>query len=221
MRTSKVMPLRVLIGSQRIASAYSEQRTLAAQFQVISTAPNLQNPPRKAGLDPKPDVILIDMATAIEDGGKVIKNLVRRFPEVRIILYPDRSKLSGLDREKVLATAIRLMPGNRGDIDADQDTQNPRPQTSVASQGKAFVRADDFRPPSGMPREVTDREYEVLALLAAGCAMKEVAYRLGITYRTVTFHKYRMMQRLGIKRNAGLMTYAFRRSLNSDQTIAA
>src|SRR5436190_1844374 len=98
MRTSKVMPLRVLIGSQRIASAYSEQRTLAAQFQVISTAPNLQNPPRKAGLDPKPDVILIDMATAIEDGGKVIKNLVRRFPEVRIILYPDRSKLSVLDR---------------------------------------------------------------------------------------------------------------------------
>ena len=61
--------------------------------------------------------------------------------------------------------------------------------------------------------EPTDREYEVLALLAAGHPMKQIAHRLGITYRTVTFHKYRMMEKLGIKTNAGLMTYALRGNL--------
>ena len=55
---------------------------------------------------------------------------------------------------------------------------------------------------------LTSREREVLELLANGCAMKVIAYRLGITYRTVAFHKYKMMQRLGIRTNAGLTTYA-------------
>jgi DNA-binding NarL/FixJ family response regulator len=58
--------------------------------------------------------------------------------------------------------------------------------------------------------ELTVREREVLALLATGHAMKVIAHRLGITYRTVAFHKYKMMQRLGIRTNAGLTTYALR-----------
>jgi len=57
-------------------------------------------------------------------------------------------------------------------------------------------------------RTLTRRQYEVLALLAAGHPMKDVAYRLGITYRTVTFHKYTTMQRLGITTNAALIAYA-------------
>jgi DNA-binding CsgD family transcriptional regulator len=60
------------------------------------------------------------------------------------------------------------------------------------------------------PQKLTGREYEVLALLAVGHPMKQIAYRLGITYRTVTFHKYRMMERLGIRTNAGLVHYAIR-----------
>jgi len=68
------------------------------------------------------------------------------------------------------------------------------------------------------PQELTGREYEVLALLAAGYPMKQIAYRLGITYRTVTFHKYRMMHRIGIRTNAGLMHYALRNGvLESDE----
>jgi len=49
--------------------------------------------------------------------------------------------------------------------------------------------------------------------LAAGHPMKCIAHHLGITYRTVTFHKYRMMERLGISTNAGLMTYALKRNM--------
>ncbi len=72
------------------------------------------------------------------------------------------------------------------------------------------------------PQELTSREYEVLALLAVGYPMKQVAYRLGITYRTVTFHKYRMMQRLGIRTNAGLMHYAIRNGvLESAKPVTA
>jgi DNA-binding CsgD family transcriptional regulator len=71
------------------------------------------------------------------------------------------------------------------------------------------------RQPTYIP---TRREYEVLALLAAGYPMKQIAYRLGITYSTVTFHKYGMMERLGIRTNAGPVQYAMRNGVLEQDT---
>ena len=55
---------------------------------------------------------------------------------------------------------------------------------------------------------LTPREREVLILLARGLAMKEVAAEMGITPRTVAFHKYRMMDSLGIRSSAELVRFA-------------
>ena len=57
---------------------------------------------------------------------------------------------------------------------------------------------------------LTPREREVLQLLAQGKLMKEVAGVLGITARTVAFHKYRMMETLGIQSSAELIQFAVR-----------
>jgi DNA-binding NarL/FixJ family response regulator len=70
--------------------------------------------------------------------------------------------------------------------------------------------SNKMAPESASLQELSNRQHEVLALLAAGYPMKEVAYRLGITYRTATFHKYKMMERLGISSTAGLMSYALK-----------
>ncbi len=58
------------------------------------------------------------------------------------------------------------------------------------------------------PYSLTSRQKEVLQLLAEGLSMKEVAYELKITPRTVAFHKYSMMEHLDIKSNAELMAFA-------------
>ncbi len=60
---------------------------------------------------------------------------------------------------------------------------------------------------------LTERQQEVLALLVQGNTMKEVAALLKITQRTVAFHKYRIMERLGISSNAELIRYAIRRRI--------
>ncbi len=60
---------------------------------------------------------------------------------------------------------------------------------------------------------LTERQLEVLALLAKGNTMKEVAAILKITPRTVAFHKYRMMSALKISSNAELIRYAVRRRI--------
>jgi DNA-binding CsgD family transcriptional regulator len=57
--------------------------------------------------------------------------------------------------------------------------------------------------------QLTHREWEVVALLAAGSSMREIASVLGIAYRTVAFHKYGIMRRNGMTTNAELLRYAF------------
>ncbi len=60
---------------------------------------------------------------------------------------------------------------------------------------------------------LTERQQEVLALLVKGNTMREVAAILKITPRTVAFHKYRIMTRLGVSSSAELIRYAVRRRI--------
>jgi hypothetical protein len=53
----------------------------------------------------------------------------------------------------------------------------------------------------------------VLQLLAEGKSMKEVAYVLSLTARTVAFHKYRIMEALNVKTNAELIQFALKNNL--------
>jgi DNA-binding NarL/FixJ family response regulator len=62
-------------------------------------------------------------------------------------------------------------------------------------------------------RELGERQREVLQMLAEGRSMKEIAYILHISHRTVRYHKYRIMEDLGLKTNADLVQYAIKHSI--------
>ena len=66
-------------------------------------------------------------------------------------------------------------------------------------------------------RRITRRQSEILQLLAEGKSMKVVANMLAISPGTVAFHKYDMMERLGIDTNAGLLQYAMRNSMSPSE----
>ena len=63
------------------------------------------------------------------------------------------------------------------------------------------------------PTPLTLRQKEVLQLLAEGRSMKEVAFVLNVSPRTVAFHKYTMMEHLQIRSSAELIEYAMRSSI--------
>ena len=63
--------------------------------------------------------------------------------------------------------------------------------------------------------KLTIRQREVLQLLAEGRPMKEVANILDVTPRTVAFHKYRIMEELGLKTSADLVRFAIKHSFVS------
>ena len=61
--------------------------------------------------------------------------------------------------------------------------------------------------------ELTVRQKQVLQLLGEGRTMKEGAFLLNVSARTVAFHKYTIMQNLQIKSNSELLRYAWRNQL--------
>jgi DNA-binding CsgD family transcriptional regulator len=67
--------------------------------------------------------------------------------------------------------------------------------------------------PQGASVVLTSRQREVLQLVAEGHSMKEIAQLLNLTPRTVAFHKYRMMEQLGVKSTAELIQYAVKHQL--------
>jgi DNA-binding NarL/FixJ family response regulator len=68
---------------------------------------------------------------------------------------------------------------------------------------------------SGEEKRITKRQTEILQLLAEGMSMKEVANVLDLKPGTVAFHKYRMMETLGVKSNAELLEYAIKRQMTT------
>jgi len=65
-------------------------------------------------------------------------------------------------------------------------------------------------------KRISGRQSEVLQLLAEGKSMKEIAFILQLKPGTVAFHKYRIMDVLGIKTSAGLIEYAIKHHIVSE-----
>ena len=64
--------------------------------------------------------------------------------------------------------------------------------------------------------KLTSRQQEILRQLAAGSIAKEIAANLDLSQKTVEYHKYRMMQELGIRTGAKLIQYAIRHGFDSE-----
>jgi DNA-binding NarL/FixJ family response regulator len=69
--------------------------------------------------------------------------------------------------------------------------------------------------PEDVIRKLTPRQREILQLVAEGKTAKEIASLLSISTRTVEFHKYRMMENLGLKTSAELVQFAIKHGIAS------
>ena len=87
----------------------------------------------------------------------------------------------------------------------------------VAPQISQAIEKNFIRDPKALdhPKHLTDREREVLQLLAEGRTVKEIADLLHVTIRTVRYHKYRIMEVLDISSTAELVQYALKHAMIS------
>jgi DNA-binding NarL/FixJ family response regulator len=206
---------RVVVATGRTAVPAAVSAMLMPEFDVVGVVYDADTLLSEV-LRLEPDLVVVEAALSLRDEFRATREILRRLPHTKIIHHVTQAQASRAQEcsqddeferagpEGTLTQALRLAGTAR---------------CSSAEAGEPSVIAALPPAPSA---GLTAREREVLALLANGFAMKVIAHRLGITYRTVAFHKYKMMQRLGIRTNAGLTTYALRTgALQSDHVMDA
>ena len=159
----------------------------------------------------RPDIVVLDIAMPLLNGLDAARQLKREMPEVKVVF------LTMSEDPDVAAEAFRV--GGSGYLlknsaasellQAIREVCNGRSYiTPLATRGLVNTLLDRSAPPK--PVELSPRQREVLQLLAEGHTMKETARLLKITPRTVAFHKYAMMELLGVKTSAELVQLAIK-----------
>jgi DNA-binding NarL/FixJ family response regulator len=165
----------------------------------------------------RPDVVVLDVAMPLLNGLDAARRLKLDMPEVKVIF------LTMSEDADVAAEAFRI--GASGYLlknsavsellQAIQEVFQGRLYvTPLAAPGLVDARVHAPEPPNTHDA-LSGRQCEVLRLLAEGRTMKQIARVLKIKPRTVAYHKYSMMEELGIKSNAELVQFAVRRGLVS------
>jgi two-component system nitrate/nitrite response regulator NarL len=187
------------------------------EFEVVGDAANGQEALRKAKLT-LPDVILMDISMPHMNGLEAMTSLRRQVPNAKILV------LTMHDSREYIAQVVRS--GARGYLLKDS-----APAELVAaikavhggevhfspSVSKVLIEemADGRRPTGPEQQPLTDREREVLSLIAEGLLNKQIADRLGIGVRTIETHRERIMRKLDIHTVAGLTKYAIARGMTT------
>lgn len=165
-----------------------------------------------------PDVLLIDIAMKGINGLVAAAEIRRQYPAVRVVVVSMHA-----DAEYVLqalqAGAAAYLIKDAAPIELELALRAVMRGESSLSPGVSRQVVDGYvaRLQGEHPADIalTSRQREILCYIAAGSGAKEIAFKLGISAKTVESHRSQIMERLGIRDVAGLTRYAIRSGLVS------
>ena len=205
---------KILLADDHVLIAQALEHLLQTEFDVVGTVSDGRALVEAAAVL-APDVVVVDIAMPLLNGLDAGEQLKAHHPQIKVIyLTQNRDPLVALDAFRRNASGYLLKDSAASEL-ATAIRDALRGATYVSPVIAAAMR-DERSPLDPQPRgarPLSSREREVLQLLAEGKAMKEVAALLAISARTVEFHKYRIMQLLGIKTNAELVHHAIKLGL--------
>ena len=160
----------------------------------------------------EPDLILLDLELPDMNGIDIAKQVLARYPQTNILI------LSGNYNTHYITEAIRI--GVKGFIVKNADKQNLINAISTVSNGNSYFSAEiiskishcisSSNKESGFNKmqKLSDREKEILKLIAKGYKNHEIADQLFISTHTVITHRRNLLQKSGTHNTAGLVRYA-------------
>jgi DNA-binding NarL/FixJ family response regulator len=165
----------------------------------------------------RPDVIVLDIAMPLLNGLDAGRQLKHKMPGVKLI-YMTMNEDPYLIGEAFRAGASAFLLKQAAGFELiDAIAKVMKGERYLTSRAAAGLRNISLREPKTRERAPgpSNREREVIQLLAEGRTMKEAAAMLKITTRTVAAHKYHAMELLQIKTNAELVQYAIKHRIIS------
>jgi len=208
--------VRILLADDHTLFCNLLRDLLEPEYEVVGSVSDGRELLKAAGaLDP--DVVLVDIGMPSINGLDAGRRLKQANPKMKLIYLTMNNNVE-YAREALQAGASGFILKNskssellRAIRDALKGVSYMAPEIRQA-MNEIFVRD-----PKAVerPQHLTDRQREVLQMLAEGRSLREIAVLLKISYRTVRFHKVRIMEELGISKNAELVKYAMKHGMIS------
>ena len=147
------------------------------------------------------DILVLDLKMEGSDGIEVLKVVKAERPHVKVLVltmhagreYVARAMQEGADAYLLKDSAVQDLVAAIDAVMAGRSYYSPAIQQLMAE-----LLREGGKPPQGV-LVLTDREREVLTLLARGLSSKEIASELDISARTVETHRANLMRKLGVK----------------------
>jgi DNA-binding NarL/FixJ family response regulator len=161
----------------------------------------------------RPDVIVTDISMPGLSGLDVLRRLKSEHPDCKVVvltMHDNAEMAARAIRDGASAFLLKLAAGDEL-VTAIRQTLQGRMYLSPAVTRD--VMAHMVAPATDGGVHLTQRQGEVLRLIAEGRRMKEIAAILDLSPRTVETHKYEMMQALGLHSTAELVRYAIQHRL--------
>jgi DNA-binding NarL/FixJ family response regulator len=165
------------------------------------------------------EILLLDISMPGKSGIEIAKEIKQGYPQIKIVM------LTANDDEKSVTEAVKV--GAMGFLDKncsreelflalEQVSNNKNYFSDNVSEVvyKQFVEKINVVMPGPLDK-LSQREIEIIRLLADGLIFKEIADRLFISPRTVEAHKNNILEKLRLKTNADLIKFAIRHNLTS------
>jgi len=205
---------RLIIADDHVLLAEACTKLLEPEFEVVAVVSS-GHALLEAGARLRPDVAIVDIAMPDLNGldaGQQLKILV---PSIRLV-FLTMSLDAQIAAEAFRRGAAAYVVKNSASIELIAAIRE-------ALRGKSYLSplitedTVNFLLRSGKSfdteKRITTRQREVLHLLAEGMSMKQIASALNLKPGTVAFHKYRVMENLGLRTNTELLQYAIKHHL--------
>ena len=164
----------------------------------------------------KPDVVLMDLLMPVMDGIAATAAICREAPDTEVVA------LTSVLEDAAVVDAVRA--GAIGYLLKDTDAHELRRAIKAAAAGQVQLSPQaaarllrEVRTPEKSAEPLTERETDVLRLLAQGKSNKEIAHALHIAEQTVKTHVSHLLDKLGVPSRTQAALYAIRVGLASPQ----
>lgn len=207
--------IRVLLvdDHEMVRLGVSSYLSIQSDVEVVGEAENGEEGYERA-MDLRPDVILMDLVMEVMDGIESTKKILKDWPEAKILIVT-----SFIDDEKVYpaieagASGYLLKTSTAHEIaNAIRKTYNGERVLEPEVTTKMMEQLSN-RNRHVLHEELTNREQEILLLIAQGMSNQEIADELFITLKTVKTHVSNILAKLEVEDRTQAAIYAFKHGL--------
>lgn len=207
----------VLLADDHLLVAQGIKKLLEPEFDLLKIVPD-GRALLQAIDERQPDVAIVDISLPLLNGLEASRHIRKRFPAIKVIVLTMHSEPTFVTEALSIGVLGYVLKQSVGSelMQALHEVLNGKTFVSpiIAEQAVRLPPTDEpVMESRGFAHTLSQRQREVLQLVAEGKAIKEIAAVLDVSIKTVEFHKSRIMKQLGLRSTAQLTKYAIANGL--------